>query len=215
MKLLNEKEKKTLIKNLKICFVLLVLAIVIFFFPNFEKEEVQENVEFSAIDKICELATLRCYYHNVAEDEKQPDGLYKYGWFKYGYKKFWIEYDGIVEVGIDVGEVEVSPPDEQGTIEISIPDAKILNLYPNEDSMSEAIYEKGVFTDITTEEKSIAFAKAEATMRENAESDESILTQAKENAKKLLEQYVVNMGKQIGQEYQVKWIEVTKGENNE
>ena len=37
------------------------------------------------------MSTLRCYYHNVAELKKNPDGLFQYGWFKYGYKKLWIE----------------------------------------------------------------------------------------------------------------------------
>lgn len=187
--------------------MLLVIAILILFVPNFFHKEKQSKAEFSAVDKICELATLRCYYHDVAEYKKTPDGLFKYGLFKYGYKKLWMEYDGIVEVGIDVGEVRVAEPDEDGVVEIYVPQAKIINVGATEESMTEPITETGAFTTITTEEKATAFSEAQTTMKTNAESDNSILNQAHNNAKALLKQYVINVGKQIGEDYTVKWVE--------
>ena len=101
--------------NMIIFAVLLVIAIIIFKFPE-KEEKIVEKAEFSDVSKICELATLKCYYHDVAEFQKDPDGLFKYGLFKYGAKKMWMEYNGIVKIGIDVGQVKVEAPTEDGIV---------------------------------------------------------------------------------------------------
>ena len=64
-----------------------------------------------------------------------------------------------------------------------------------------------MFTEITADEKAQAFSAAQSTMKENANSDTSLLNQARNNAKELLKRYVVNVGKQIGQNYTVEWLE--------
>ena len=199
-------EKRKMIRNIGIFVILILVAILIVIFPEFKKEDIS-TVEFSAVDKICELSTLRCYYHDVAEYEKQPDGLFQYGLFKYGYKKFWIEYDGIVELGIDVDKVQVNQPDENNIVCVYVPDARIIDVNADKDTMSDPIVETGKFTSITTEEKTKAFSDAQKTMRENAESNNALLKQAKVNAMKLLEQYIVNVGLQMDQIYTVKWLD--------
>lgn len=209
VKQLNSTEqasKRSNVKKWGSIFIVLLLIIlsIIFFWPrknNFDK------ADFSDVSKICELATLRCYYHDVAEYEKQPDGLFQYGIFQYGYKKFWIEYDGIIEVGIDVSKVKVKEPDKNGVIQIYVPKAEILNVNADLNSMGNWISETGIFTNITTEEKAKAFSKAQETMRINAENDNNILLQAHNNAKELVKQYVINVGKNMKQEFTVEWIE--------
>ena len=44
-------------------------------------------------------------------------------------------------------------------------------------------------------------------MQKNAEADAGMLAQAKNNAKELLEQYVINAGEQTGKTYKVEWLE--------
>lgn len=204
---LDETEKKKLVKNLKVFLVMAIVAIIIFVFPDIKPKEETETADFSDVDKICELATLRCYYHDVAEYEKQPDGLFKYGLFQYGYKKMWMEYDGIVEIGIDIGEVQVNAPDEQGVVRIYVPKAKVLGIDADENSMDDPIEETGQFTTISAQEKAKAFSEAQTNMKANAEADSSMLIQAQNNAKQLLKQYVINVGEQTGQKYTVEWIE--------
>ncbi|MFQ9158425.1 MAG: DUF4230 domain-containing protein [Blautia sp.] len=147
-------EKKKLLKR-KILFLILMVVIVIISIKWKAKKET-DTIELSqaTIEKICELATLRCYYHDVAEYEKQPDGLFKYGLFQYGYKKMWMEYDGIVSVGIDIDQVQMEGPDENNLIRIYVPDAQIFDVDADVDSMGDPITETGVLTEITTEEKS-------------------------------------------------------------
>lgn len=202
--------------NMIIFAVLLVLAIVIIKFPE-KEEKVVEKAEFSDVSKICELATLKCYYHDVAEFQKEPDGLFKYGLFQYGAKKMWMEYNGIVKIGIDVGKVRVEDPTEDGIIRIYIPEATILDVNADKDTISDPIEDNGIFTEVTIDEKAQAFSAAQATMEENASSDTRLLNQARNNAKELLKRYVVNVGKQIGQNYTVEWIEeeqLTEEEEN-
>ena len=135
--------------------------------------------------------------------------------FKYGYKKMWIEYDGIVTVGIDFEKVQIEKPDVNSTVRIYVPDAQVFDVDADEDSMSDPFTKTGKFTKITVEEKADAFSAAQATMRTNAESDNNILTQAKNNAKELIKQYVINVGKQIGKEYKVEWIDESKTNSKE
>ena len=205
----SSKYKKIFLRNMIISVLLLaaVLALTALIHSGAADKKTQEISDISTVDKICELATLKCYYHDVAEYEKQAEGLFKYRPFKYGYKKVWIEYDGTVDVGIDVNEVRISEPDRKGVVRIYVPDAKILNVSADKDTMSEPLIDKGIFTTITAEDKNKAFADAQATMQKNAETDAVMLTQAKNNAKELLEQYVINVGEQTGKTYEVEWLE--------
>lgn len=207
---LSKLNKKTILLKV-IIPVLITFALIIAMFIgskfNIQNEKETQSDEFSRVNEICELATLKCYYHDVAEFEKQSNGL-----FNYGYKKFWIEYDGTVDVGIDVGKVHIDSPDENGIVKIYVPEARILNVNADPKSITEPISDTGIFTKITIEEQSETFSKTQTTMKNNAASDATILLQAHNNAKKLLEQYVINAGKQTGHQYKVEWIDIQPDE---
>lgn len=172
--------------------------------------------EYSSVSAICEFATLKNFYHNVVLYEEEPDGLNKFAndWLawpfgvytRFGYKQYWLEYSGIVEAGIDASQIQIIGPDAQGKIKVFVPDAKVLNVYANEASLTEPITSTGLFTTISGEEKRKAFSTAQTAMRQEAESDQVMLRRAKENAKKLLEQYIINTGKATGQNLSVVWL---------
>lgn len=166
----------------------------------------KKQAEFSEINMVCELATLKCYYHNVAKKETDANGLLK--WFGAGYKKIWTEYSGIVELGIDVNKVSISAPTANGVVEITIPDATILSVDLDEDSMTEPLTDTGFLTTITKEEETSALADAQKNMEKTAQANSALLVQAKERAKNIIEGYVKNVGKQLGEEYTVKWVEI-------
>ena len=173
--------------------------------------------EYSSVNTICELATLRSFYHNVAMYEKEPDGGNKFvndvllwpfgGYTKIGYKQFWLEYSGIVETGIDASKIKINGPDANGLVEVYVPEAKVFSVYADEASLTEPLSENGWFTTISGKEKTEAFATAQAAMKQEAENDQSLLGRSRENAKLLLERYIVNTGKQMGANYTVKWID--------
>lgn len=170
-----------------------------------KNQKKEEEADFSAISSVCELATLKCYYHNVAKSETEASGLFK--WLGKGYKKIWTEYSGIVELGIDVSKVSVEKPTADGVVKVTIPDAEILSVDLDEDSMSEPLTDTGFMTEITKEEETEALAEAQNHMEETAKENGNLLNQAKERAKSLIEGYVKNVGEQIGKEYTVEWVE--------
>lgn len=167
-------------------------------------ESPKKDADFSGISSVCELATLKCYYHNVAEARQEASGLFG-GLLGTGYKKVWMEYSGIVEVGIDVAQVNISQPTEDGVVKVHIPDAQILNIYLDKDTLSDPMVETGFLTEVTMEEKTSAVASAQDNMEEAARQNTSILTQAKERAKRTIEGYIINTGDAISEKYTVQW----------
>lgn len=178
--------------------------------PN--QEIIHREPEFAQIAEICEMATLKCYYHNVAEYKRDPDAIFQYGWFQYGYKKIWLEYSGIVTVGVDASKIRVEKPDSNGVVDIFIPEAKVFDVSADKESIADPICDTGYFTEITVEEKAKAFSEAQKNMREAAEADNTILTEARNNAKELIKQYVERIEDPSSNlKYTVNWID----ENNE
>ncbi|WP_296012569.1 DUF4230 domain-containing protein [uncultured Adlercreutzia sp.] len=161
---------------------------------------------FSDYERIAELATLECTYHNVAEIYN--DGTDLIFGINVGYKKAWFEYDGTVSLGVDASKVSIAGPNSQGVVTITVPDAQVLG-YPSADeaSFSDVYSDTGLFTSIETVDQSEAFKAAQAEMKESAEGNTVLMEQAKERAETLLEQYVLNVGRAIGQEYTVEFAD--------
>lgn len=193
-------------KNTKFTCVILItlLSINCLFGCGSQKQK----PDFSSIKSVCELSTLKCYYHNVATYEKKAHGLLKV--FGSGYKKIWIEYSGIVNLGIDINKVDISEPDTNNVITIKIPDAEVQSTSLDKSTLSEPLTDKGVFTKITTEEKTEALSSAQQNMKETAQKDTSLLAQAKEHAKLILQGYINNLGEEFNEEYTIKWVDVSE-----
>lgn len=165
----------------------------------------KKNADFSETKAICELATLKCYYHNTSELKQDSSGIGKY-LGNIGYKKAWIEYDGIVKLGIDASKVRIKP---NGTkVNVYIPSAIILSIDVDVDTISEAISETGLFTKITTEELAETQKKAQDDMRAKVEDNTTLLSQATQRAKDTIKNYIRNVGNLIGVEYEIEWMEV-------
>ena len=80
--------------------------------------------DISQIRSICELATLECYYHNVAKSIKEKGkGLSHIGEKE---RVFWIEYSGVARFGINVSKVTMETKGNE--ILITIPKAELLGL---------------------------------------------------------------------------------------
>ena len=159
-----------------------------------------QTADFSGVTSVCELATLKCYYHNVAKAETEASGIFA-KWLKTGYKKIWTEYSGIIEYGIDISQVTVSEPDKNGVVTVTMPDAQVLNVDVDEDSLGTPLTDTGFLTSVTTEEKTTTLAGAQEAMEQ----------QAKARAKTLIEEYIKNVGESIGEEYTVEWKDAEPG----
>lgn len=169
-----------------------------------------QTADFSGVTSVCELATLKCYYHNVAKAETEASGIFA-KWLKTGYKKIWTEYSGIIEYGIDISQVTVSEPDKNGVVTVTMPDAQVLNVDVVEDSLGTPLTDTGFLTSVTTEEKTTTLAGAQEAMEQQAKENTEMLSQAKARAKTLIEEYIKNVGESIGEEYTVEWKDAEPG----
>lgn len=161
--------------------------------------------DFSDVQSISQLATLKCYYHNVAhaETEQQDNPL---GWvFHSGYKKVWLEYDGIVTVGVDASQITISQPDANNVVMVHVPDATIQSVQIDYDSLGDPITDTGMFTNVTDDEKTQMLVGAQNDMRDTAEQNSSLKQQGTDRAKDLIREWVENTGSQVGQTYTVRF----------
>ena len=169
---------------------------------NTEPAPVDMEPETSQMKAICELAVMDCYYHNVAKYElKDAEGFL--WWTKD--KNFWIEYSGVVTLGVDVSRVTV---EVDGTkVTISIPAAEVLSCTVDSSSLTEDSFIVAQDSAaIEAEDEVYAFADAQAKLEETASQDTALLASAQQQAQQLLEDYIANIGKATGKSYSIEWI---------
>lgn len=187
-------------------------ATLLFCLSGCVSDKAKPAPSFSNAGYICELSTLEVYYHNVARAEQQANGPFAW-FFENGYKQIWFEYCGVVEMGVDVSQVSISGPDQSNVVSIALPQAEVLDVNVDEKSISEPVIETGFMTDFTTEEKTEILGNAQSEMRAAADQDDTLKSQARERAKSMLESYVKNVGRLMGEEYTIRWVDVFSPED--
>lgn len=189
-------------KKLMCILISAVLTLSLAACSNTEPAPVDMEPKTSQMKAICELAVMDCYYHNVAKYElKDAEGFL--WWTKD--KNFWIEYSGVVTIGIDVSRVTV---EVDGTkVTISIPAAEVLRYTVDSNSLTEDSYivAKGSAA-IEAEDEIAAFSVAQADLEATASKDTALLASAQQQAQQLLEDYITNIGKATGKSYSIEWI---------
>lgn len=190
----------------------IVLFIIICILCNFiyacsgktENSLPENEPDISQIRSICDLATLECYYHNVAVSTKEKgSGLLHIGEKK---RSFWIEYSGVAKLGINMSKVTM---EKEGTdIIITIPKAELLEL--SDYSFTKDSYissEDGINKNpITAENQIDAIAAAQEDIRQTFSNDDSMLMRAQDRAKKLIENYINQLGSISQTNYQIQWV---------
>lgn len=188
-------------KNLYIsCVLLTVTFALLFIWFLLRPSNKSEQYDLFNTDVISELTTLKCRYHNVSVSDIEGDLL------GIGRKYVWFEYDVIVEVGIDTNEVSIQEPTEDGVVKVYIPPAKILGVTEDKTTIFKPVCELGPFTQLTAEEERQIISDGINKLKKDAKTQE-VIFQAYNSAKKIYEKYIINMGKLIGENYTVEWIE--------
>ena len=188
----------------KIISILLVFMLAFSCMACVKTTEPKQEIvpQASQMKAICELATMKCYYHNVAKYTREDaTGIL---WWKKD-RRFWIEYDGIVTMGIDASLVDIEVDND--TVTITIPPAKVLGFEVDETTLNEDSYIVDTKSaKVKAEHQTEAFKQAQDHMKEEAEKDTLLLANAQQRAQKLLEDYVNNIGNCVGKTYNIKWI---------
>ena len=189
-------------KKLMCILISAVLSLSLAACSDTEPAPVDMEPQTSQMKAICELAVMDCYYHNVAKYElKDAEGFL--WWTKD--KNFWIEYSGVVTIGIDVSRVTV---EIDGTkVTISIPAAEVLSCTVDSNSLTEDSYIVAKDSAaIEAEDEIAAFSVAQADLEATASQDTALLASAQQQAQQLLEDYITNIGKATGKSYSIEWI---------
>ena len=156
----------------------------------------------SQMKAICELAVMDCYYHNVAKFmEENAEGFL---WWQKD-KHFWIEYSGVVTLGIDASLVNV---EVNGTeVSVTMPKASVLSCTVDSASLTDDSFIVAKNSaKIEVEDEVTAFAAAQEQLEASASRDTALLSGAPQRAQTLLEDYIANIGRATGREYTISWV---------
>lgn len=173
--------------------------------PKEEEQPVQMSIEVDEMRQIAELATVNCYFHNVAKSDRELNPEW-YEFWKEKTMRFWVEYEGIVTIGIDVSKLKVEVSDDN-VVTITMPPAVVLDVIVDESSLSSAsFYFDPNAKKPSPEEQSEAFRQAQNEMRETAENNYALMANAQANAKELLKNYVKSVGDALDVNYKIEWV---------
>ena len=169
-------------------------------------QKVNMKPQVSQMKAIAELATMECYFHNVAKSyEKDAQGILL--WKKD--KHFWVEYSGIVKIGIDSSLVLINVKGNRVTIQI--PEAKVLYSKVDEATLTkDSFIVENNSAKITADDEKIVFKQAQDNMVNAASEDRELLASAQQRAQILLEEYVTNIGDMVGEKYSIEWVYLDK-----
>jgi len=183
----------------------MALTILLSFVSCSKKQDAEELPNLN-LKEICELSVMECCYHNVAKYSQKDadDGFLGLGFWKKD-MNFWIEYTGIITLGIDASYVNMIV--EGDVITITMPPAKVLGIEVDAESLSEDSYivDKGS-AKVEGDDQVKAIDLAKSKLEQQAMEDETLLARAQDRAKILIEEYITNISSSVGKQYKIEWI---------
>lgn len=182
----------------RVISVLLVLILAL----SLSSCDKNNDLNAEDIHAICELATIKCYYNNIAKIEKKKDNIFQKD------REMWIEYEGEAVIGIDMSKVEVDIKGE--TVRITLPEAEIFSINPNYETLNEKSYVCSadgliIKNKITTEDQEEAIKKGQKEMEEKIKENKDLFVGAETKAKEIIGNYINQVSKLLGKEYKIVW----------
>lgn len=174
-----------------------------------DSAETEEAVEViypdeAQIQYICNLATMDCYYHNVARGVVGPgNGIQHWGEEE---TPFWVEYDATVTIGIESNRVLMEMRDN--VIHIYMPQATILGgVDIDPDSISSPVYRPHDpwrnDVEISSEAVTEAMSDAEQVVIDEIMNDPALLNAARQQAVDIIRGYIDQLESLSGVHYEV------------
>ena len=174
------------------------------------KADADKTVDISKIKNICELATLKCTYNNLAKATKEAgEGLIHFGEKE---RKFWIEYKADVEISYNSELIQM---EQDGTnIRISLPEPKVeCTIDPTSWNENSYIIAKDQWIQknpITADDQKNAVAESKKELENRVKENASLMETAESQAKQLIENYINQVGDVIDVKYNITWDEKSK-----
>ncbi len=165
-----------------------------------------ERPQLNTIKKICELETLTVKCNDVIKAEKKAGE----GWphILETDREYWVEYTGIVEMGVDAEETDIKVKNNK--VYIDLPEAKVLGVHVDSDSINEdSIYASNDRfinpNKISAEDQTEIMQKAEEQLEAAFEKNEEIKEETTEATKIAIENYIDKLGESFDVNYEIIW----------
>ena len=162
----------------------LIIAAFLYAKSIFDVEEEtkisSETVE-SAIKEAKELTTLKYHYKNIAsfENSQQFQGMT----IPFTKKSFLYTYEGEIHAGVDLEQAKVNINEEAKTINVTLPETRILSHDIDENSVMVYDEKNSIFNPLEMKDYS-NFRKEEEAKVEKEAIDKGLLDEAKEQTLK-------------------------------
>lgn len=179
--------KLFLAKNLfKIVLVIVVIAALIFGVTKYF--QTQSKTTKIGFEDIGELATQSAYCTevNVTEAARELFGIT----IPFTQSKYIYSYDIVIKAGFDFNEIEWSESGD--TIEVRLPEAKILSSEIDLDSFELYLEDESIFREITMTENNEALKSMQHSAEEDAVAN-GLLENARSNAETILTGFFGNV----------------------
>ncbi len=173
--------------------LLIICAIVVIPKMLNSDEEKVVTITKSSLEKIIkinDMSTLEYTYNAIAHVNDED-----------GKAKYHVAYEGTVTAGIDITKVDVSVDEQNKKIKIVIPEAKIQAIDVDIAKM-DFIFEKSKYETETVSQEAYKACLEDLEKRANSEDD--LLSMAKENAVDSITALITPWVEQIDEEYSVK-----------
>jgi hypothetical protein len=171
----------------------------------------KETITKEKMQAVCQLAAVECFYHNTTKLKKEDTVL----WWD-TCTELWVESSGIVKMGVDLDDVDLTVNKKKVTV--TLPEVKVLECKVDEASLDGDSYHAKTTglgakkPDAAMETE--AFSEAVKHITNMAEEDEATKKIVERRVKKLLSQYIENMGKIQKIQYDIEWKTKEKDTQN-
>lgn len=154
-----------------------------------------EVITVSTLEKIInvkELSTFTAVYNGIAsvgdtdENDKQPD--------------YYVSYEARVKAGIVMDDVQIAVDNNNKVITVTLPKVEITEINVDISSLDFIFYNLKANTSSVTQE---AYKACEDDAKEEVETQEAILTLAKQNAVNIIKALTSPIVEQLDAEYQL------------
>lgn len=176
--------------------IFVLLTFCVFFISCNANEEIQTDV-FDDVKQICDFAVLECHYHNNAE-------VIKKSVIPGRSTKQWIDYGSTIKIGVDATQLKI---EIEGTkVSITLPAAKIIGEPQINIDSIEILSEEGLLKQkVSHEDQVYALQVANADAKETTSENVQLMLNAQNRVKKLLENYIQQIGSFTDTEYEIIW----------
>ena len=173
-----------------------------------KKPEITQKTTKLGFEDIGEMATQVAYCTEVSTIDASREMLGIS--IPFTQSKYVYSYDVEIKAGMDFSAVHWMKDDEKKTIEITMPEIKVLSCEINTESFKVYYEKESVFRPITLEENNESMGELQENAVKDAEAN-GLLDNARNNAEKILNNFFKN-GKSL-KEYQIEFIESEETDN--